>query len=163
RPGGMDDRRELRVVVIEDVRADAVDQRRVQDVEAVLSPPDAGLRRPGEGGQRPAPAIHPLGGPASPGAAAGNDDRSRRLRHRPAPVFAPAGPPPGPAAPANSASRRVTPSPAAVDSFESAATDCSVGIAPAATAERTGPARPAAFRKPRRGKAGSCMTDRGTH
>jgi hypothetical protein len=44
--GRMDDRLQVCVVEIKDVRADAVDERRVQDVEALASSEEAGLARP---------------------------------------------------------------------------------------------------------------------
>ena len=48
----MDDGAQVRVVEVEHVRADAVHQRGVQDVHALLAAEHAGLRRPGEGRQR---------------------------------------------------------------------------------------------------------------
>ena len=52
RTGGMDDGPQVRVVEIEDVRADAVHQRGVQHVHAFVAAEHGGLRGPGEWRER---------------------------------------------------------------------------------------------------------------
>ena len=58
RTGRMDDGPEVRVVVIEDVRGDAVHQGRVQNVHALLAAEDGGLRRAGKRRERADGDVH---------------------------------------------------------------------------------------------------------
>src|SRR5215831_19552824 len=52
RTGGMNDVARMRIVVIENVRADAVDQRCIQNIESFFSAKNAGLCRPGKKSHR---------------------------------------------------------------------------------------------------------------